>query len=587
MTDSQSFVERFNQQNPPHKAHRTRRAQGVHGHVLSGAYLHLEVEDAEKTEAWVEQQNERTATFTGVKTSTKPKAAKPNEVKKSGYTLLKGNKPSGENYKINLSALGLPENAQLSFRSWNAAENKCAIGFSLGGSDKHILAVYDEDKQGISFVDKRYYDDEAPLWVNEGNAIRYFGIIDPKGWGLKQADLQPKEVTTALLPTTHKELSVRATPMDIKNIEGGLPAHEYVSYTKGTESRTAVYLRAYRSNDTFCKLFDDGVSELIPLGEVGGKLYALTNLDAPKRRVVAIDYDNPAPEYWQDIVPERQDRLENVVLDGSAAVLMSGYGGFDVSCTPVLSDELYDWVSQGGVYVNTNLRGGGEFGQAWYDGGRLENKQNVFDDFAACAEHLIANNYTSAKRLAITGGSNGGLLTLATSLQRPELFGAVIADVAVADMAREKHWSSDYGDRENNCDAFATAMRYSPVHNIKPGKKYAPTMVMTGDCDDRVKPGLHSYKFVATMQETSPESLCLLHVQKDSGHSGPSSFDERKADTQRRTSFIEKCIGPIDQRRFVRLNKSEKSSPAWVDAVKTGVKEHARAFSRSGGGISF
>lgn len=134
MTDSQSFVERFNQQNPPHKAHRTRRAQGVHGHVLSGAYLHLEVEDAEKTEAWVEQQNERTATFTGVKTSTKPKAAKPNEVKKSGYTLLKGNKPSGENYKINLSALGLPENAQLSFRSWNAAENKCAIDRRCGNA---------------------------------------------------------------------------------------------------------------------------------------------------------------------------------------------------------------------------------------------------------------------------------------------------------------------------------------------------------------------------------------------------------------------------------------------------------------------
>lgn len=181
--------------------------------------------------------------------------------------------------------------------------------------------------------------------------------------------------------------------------------------------------------------------------------------------------------------------------------------------------------------------------------------------------------------MGITGGSNGGLLTLATSLQRPELFGAVIADVAVADMAREAHWESDYGDRRRDKNAFATAMRYSPVHNIREGVKYPPTLVMTGEGDDRVKPGLHSYKFVATMQEKSPETLCLLHVEPGVGHSGARESAGQEAEKQRMLTFFEKALGPISQHKYkASMAEVAEQKPArkWTDIVSAVAKAHPR-----------
>jgi len=251
-------------------------------------------------------------------------------------------------------------------------------------------------------------------------------------------------------------------------------------------------------------------------------------------------------------VPMTVIRHPDTRLDGSAAVKLDGYGGFNGPLPPEYSNGIAQWVRAGGIYVQANLRGGGEYGSEWYDQGRLHNKQNVFDDFAACAEKLIADHYTSPRRLVISGGSNGGLLTLATMLQRPELFGAVISDVPVTDMYRfDRHtngaaWRSDYGNSNDNRADFETASRYSPLHNVK-HKIYPPVLLNTADHDTLVVPS-HAYKFVATMQaKAHPDSVCLLRVDTRTGHGQGKPTDkviQEMADTQ---AFIERSIGPINQ----------------------------------------
>lgn len=254
-------------------------------------------------------------------------------------------------------------------------------------------------------------------------------------------------------------------------------------------------------------------------------------------------------------VPMTIIRHPDTKLDGSAAVKLYGYGGFNIPLTPDYSDRIAQWVRAGGIYVQANLRGGGEYGSEWYDQGRLLNKQNVFDDFAACAEKLIADHYTTPRRLVIEGGSNGGLLTLATMLQRPELFGAVISDVPVTDMLRfDRHtngaaWRSDYGNSNDNRADFEAASKYSPLHNVR-RKIYPPVLVNTGDHDTIVVPS-HAYKFVATMQaKAHPDSVCLLRVDMRTGHGQgkpTAKIIQEMADTQ---AFIERSIGPIHQDTF-------------------------------------
>ncbi|MHB8637931.1 MAG: prolyl oligopeptidase family serine peptidase [Fimbriimonadaceae bacterium] len=212
-----------------------------------------------------------------------------------------------------------------------------------------------------------------------------------------------------------------------------------------------------------------------------------------------------------------------VKLNGENPTILTGYGGFDISITPYFSSTRLQWMEMGGVYAEVNLRGGGEYGMAWYNAGRLKNKQNVFDDFIAAAEYLIAKRYTSTPRLAIEGASNGGLLIGAVETQRPDLFGVCLPHVGVMDMLRFNKftigyaWESDYGDPDNAAD-FKTLLAYSPLQNIKPGTNYPPTLVFTGDHDDRVVPA-HSFKFAATMQadQAGPAPILIL-IQSSAGH---------------------------------------------------------------------
>jgi prolyl oligopeptidase len=212
-----------------------------------------------------------------------------------------------------------------------------------------------------------------------------------------------------------------------------------------------------------------------------------------------------------------------IKLDGNNPTYLYGYGGFNVSLTPSFSLSNIVWMEMGGVYAVANLRGGGEYGEEWHQAGMKLNKQNVFDDFIAAAEWLIENNYTNSKKLAIGGGSNGGLLVAACMIQRPELFAAVLPSVGVMDLIRFPKftigwaWCSEYGSPENEED-FRTLFAYSPLHNLKEGVSYPATMITTADHDDRVVPA-HSFKFAAALQECHRgENPVLIRIETQAGH---------------------------------------------------------------------
>ncbi|MFQ5411501.1 MAG: prolyl oligopeptidase family protein, partial [Phycisphaerae bacterium] len=234
--------------------------------------------------------------------------------------------------------------------------------------------------------------------------------------------------------------------------------------------------------------------------------------------------------------------------DGGNPCYLYGYGGFDISLTPRFRISNLVWMEMGGIYAQANLRGGGEYGKQWHDAGRLLNKQNVFDDFIAAAEWLVSNNYTRRDKLAIGGGSNGGLLVGACITQRPDLFGAALPAVGVMDMLRFQKftigwaWTSDYG-RIEDPEMFKTLYAYSPYHNIKPGTAYPPTLVTTGDHDDRVVPA-HSFKFAAALQaaQAGPAPV-LIRIETRAGHGAGKPTEYLIDETADRWAFLVRNLG--------------------------------------------
>jgi len=230
-------------------------------------------------------------------------------------------------------------------------------------------------------------------------------------------------------------------------------------------------------------------------------------------------------------------------LDGSHPTLLTGYGGFNLSRTPGFSSLAALWVERGGVYAVANLRGGGEFGEEWHKAGMLEKKQNVFDDFLAAAEWLIKNGYTHPSKLAISGGSNGGLLVGAALTQRPDLFQAVVCAYPLLDMIRyhkflvARFWVPEYGSSENP-DQFKYIYAYSPYHHVKPGTKYPAVLFITGDSDTRVDP-LHARKMAALLQSaTGSDKPMLLHYDTKAGHSGGLPVSKQIDDLTDELSFL-------------------------------------------------
>ena len=290
------------------------------------------------------------------------------------------------------------------------------------------------------------------------------------------------------------------------------------------------------------------------LGSAGGfdgrpgdteTFYSFTSYTVPGR-IYRYDATTGASTVWQepkvDFQPDRYEtkqvffrskdgtrvpmfitHLKGLQLDGRNPTVLYGYGGFNISLTPGFSPANLVWMEMGGVYAVPNLRGGGEYGEEWHQAGTKLKKQNVFDDFIAAAEWLVANGYTSPPKLAISGGSNGGLLVGACLTQRPDLFGAALPAVGVMDMLRFHKftigwgWCSDYGSADN-ADEFKALYAYSPLHNLRPGTKYPATLITTGDHDDRVVPA-HSFKFAATLQAAQAgPAPTLIRIETKAGH---------------------------------------------------------------------
>jgi prolyl oligopeptidase len=236
-------------------------------------------------------------------------------------------------------------------------------------------------------------------------------------------------------------------------------------------------------------------------------------------------------------------------LDGANPVLLYGYGGFNISLTPVFSVSRAVWMEMGGVFALANLRGGGEYGREWHEAGIKLGKQRVFDDFIAAAEWLIANKYTSSSKLAIQGGSNGGLLVGACLTQRPDLYAAALPAVGVLDMLRfEKFtigwgWRSDYGSVESGAE-FRALLNYSPYHNLKPGTRYPATLVTTSDHDDRVVPA-HSFKFAARLQECQAKDgpPVLIRIETSAGHGAGTALNKVILETADAWAFLAKVLG--------------------------------------------
>jgi prolyl oligopeptidase len=247
-------------------------------------------------------------------------------------------------------------------------------------------------------------------------------------------------------------------------------------------------------------------------------------------------------------IPLFLSRRRDVVPNGGVPTLLYGYGGFQLSVGPTFRPEWLAWMERGGLLAVASLRGGGEYGREWHDAGRLDRKQNVFDDFAAAARWLAGSGWTRPERIGISGRSNGGLLVGAGLTQHPELFGAVVAEVGVMDMLRFHRftigwgWTSDYGSAEDP-DQFRTLLAYSPLHNIRDGVAYPATLVTTGDHDDRVVPG-HSFKFAATLQAAQAgDAPIIVRIDTDAGHGvgkPVSKLIDERADV---LTFLELALG--------------------------------------------
>ena len=248
-------------------------------------------------------------------------------------------------------------------------------------------------------------------------------------------------------------------------------------------------------------------------------------------------------------VPMYITHRRDMVKDGNQPLLLYGYGGFDISLTPTYRPSVEAWLELGGAYAEANLRGGGEYGEAWHKAGTLANKQHVFDDFIAAAQYLIGEHYTRSARLGIHGRSNGGLLIGAVLTQRPELFAAALPTVGVLDMLRyhtasanARQWSSDYGLSEDP-EQFRSLYAYSPVQNVKPGVCYPPTLITTADHDDRVVPW-HSYKFAAALQaaQVCPNPI-LIRVETRAGHGAGKPVWMQIDDFADQWAFLAKWLG--------------------------------------------
>lgn len=426
-------------------------------------------------------------------------------------------------------------------------------GFNGGVSEDGrylIISVWlGSDPKNLVFY-KDLSDSNAQVVELIGEFEASFSFIDNEGtvfWFQTDLDAPRSRVIAIDISNSSRDAWQEIIPQANETLEGvGLLNNQFVaSYLKDAHTQ----IKIFDLNGSFVREVD-----LPGIGSAGGfggdredteTFYSFTSFTTPATiyrydmvtdqstvfRQPQVDF-NPDDYETKQVFYSSKDGTQvpmfisykkGIELDGTNPTCLYGYGGFGISLTPSFSVGNVVWMEMGGVYAVPNLRGGGEYGEEWHQAGTKLNKQNVFDDFIAAAEWLITNKYTSPAKLAIFGGSNGGLLVGACMTQRPDLFAAALPAVGVMDMLRFHKftigwaWTSDYGSSENP-EEFNALYTYSPLHNLKPGTSYPATMITTADHDDRVVPA-HSFKFAAALQAAHTGSApVLIRIETKAGH---------------------------------------------------------------------
>jgi prolyl oligopeptidase len=669
-----------------------------HGTEVADPYRWLEDDASAETAAWVEAQNRVTFAFL----EAIPERASIRERLRTLWNYERLGLPSKEggryfysrnsglqNQPVLLVADGLmaaprtlldpnvlSEDGTVALSGWSVSRDGryLAYGLQRSGADWIEWRVR-EVETGRDLDDIVEWSKFSGVsWAADGSGFYYSRFRAPREGDERKAVVENHKLYFHKLGTSQDEDTLVYERPDQK--QWGF--HGYVTedgrwlvivVTRGTETKKGMFYKDLgKLGSPVIELLNDFDADYSFVGNRGSVFYLETDLDAPMRKVIAIDVDRPERDQWRVVVPEREELLQEVSLvggrfvcsylrhacsavrihrvaegmaeadferdlelpgigsaygfrgkaddeetffvytsfstpatvyradvargdvaefhkprvafdsgqfetrqvfaaskdgtrvpmfithrrglklDGQRPVLMHGYGGFNVSLTPGFQVRNVVWLERGGVFVETNLRGGGEYGALWHLAGTKTNKQNTFDDFIACAEWLIANGYTSPRRLAMTGGSNGGLLVGAVMTQRPELFGAALPSVGVMDMLRFHRftigwaWTSDYGSAEDERQ-FRYLLGYSPYHRLRPGVRYPATLITTADHDDRVVPA-HSFKFAARLQEcqVSDGPPVLIRIETKAGHGAGTALAKVIDETADELSFLVKAL---------------------------------------------
>jgi len=554
------------------------------------------------------------------------------------------NDESPESAKVFLDPNTFSEDGTTSMAGMSFTEDGELLAYSIseGGSDWRKIIILDAEtkaQKGDTIVDVKF---SGISW--KGNEGFYYSSYDkPDGSELSAKTDQHKLFYHKMGTSQDEDLLIYGGTEEEKHryVSGGVTEDNrylIVSASKSTSGNRLMIKDLTQDNAEFVDVVDTYDNDVSIMENEGSKLFIVTDMNAPNRKIVTVDASAPQPENWEDFIPETEHVLspstgagyffaeymvdavsqvkqydyegnlvrdvelpgvgsvggfggkkeaeelyfsftnyttpgtiykfnpedgsaevyqkpnidfdteayeskqifytskdgteipmiithkKGIELDGTNPTMLYGYGGFNISLTPSFSTANTVWLENGGIYAVANLRGGGEYGKEWHDAGTKMKKQNVFDDFIAAAEYLIAEKYTSSDKLAIRGGSNGGLLVGATMTQRPDLMQVALPAVGVLDMLRYHTftsgagWAYDYGTSEDNPEMFEYLKGYSPLHNVKEGTEYPATLVTTGDHDDRVVPA-HSFKFAAELQsKQAGEDPTLIRIETDAGH---------------------------------------------------------------------
>jgi prolyl oligopeptidase len=548
----------------------------------------------------------------------------------------------------------------LSRWSPSPAGNLFAYGLSEGGADWQTIRVRDLPTGKDLTDDVKWVRFSGLSWTKDGKGFFYSRYPEPPKGKVLEAALSGQALYYHRIgsPQSQDPLIYARPDNPTWFIGGGVSEdgrYLFITTSKGSDNNNRLYYadlgQPMQPNvqAPVKPVTERDDAEFSPIGNRGSVVFLRSDLEAPNRKVLAIDLAKPDPSAWKTVIPERKEALESAALIGGRLVgeyltdvqsrlllfdldgraqgaialpaagtvaglsgredspeifygftspiypttvfhydaasksstpfaaakppvdvtqyetkalfamskdgtkvpffmtsrtgleknganptMIYGYGGFSISTMPAYRTDIPAWLEMGGVWVTANMRGGAEYGEAWHKGGMLEHKQNVFDDFIAVAEHLVKERYTSPAKIGIMGGSNGGLLVGAVEEQRPDLFAVALPAVGVMDMLRYdrftggRAWATEYGSSSDPAQ-FKYLVKYSPLHNVKPGVCYPATLVTTADHDDRVVPS-HSFKFTAAMQAAQGcERPILIRVETQGSH-GYRPTDKRIAE---------------------------------------------------------